>query len=165
LFKQHFAFTPPVRRPGDTYDLVIAGRQCTLRPIADQDQSDNKSSELRFWVADWIQARFGVRRPGALPVWATDADKQRKEMRSRLTGAKYLGEQAVVLFTPQSRWEAMQSGYEASNYADDLNAALAEGESGETWFAVDTPQRGEQVPVWAADLYCATKRIHDLVRF
>jgi hypothetical protein len=33
----------------------------------------------------------------------------------------------------------MQSGFEASNYADDLNAALAEGEAGETWFAADIP--------------------------
>jgi hypothetical protein len=110
-----------------------------------QNQIDNKSTELRFWVADWIQARFGVRRTGALPVWATDSDKQRREMRCRLTSSKSLGERAVVLFTLQSRWDAMRSGFEASNFADDLNAALAEGESGETWFAADIPQPGEQV--------------------
>jgi hypothetical protein len=86
-------------------------------------------------------------------------------MRTRLTGSKSQGKQAVVLFTPQSRWDAMQSGFEASNYADDFNAGLAEGESGESWFAADIPQPGDQVPVWAADFYCAAKRIHDLVRF
>jgi hypothetical protein len=59
----------------------------------------------------------------------------------------------------------MQSGFEASRYAEDLNAELAEGESGEIWFAADIPQQGDQVPIWAADFYCTSGRVLDLVRF
>jgi hypothetical protein len=58
----------------------------------------------------------------------------------------------------------MPPGYEAERYARDLRASQAEGEVNETWFALQLPVQGQDVPEWEANLYYAAKRLHQLFR-
>jgi hypothetical protein len=110
-----------------------------------------------FWVVDWILLRYGVLRPGPTPVWAMEANKQRKDKGSSLSLPRVPGDRAIVLFTRHTTWDTMRPSFDTEAYAEEIGVTQGIEEVGEIWFAVQLPSLGASIPSWAADFFWASR--------
>jgi hypothetical protein len=58
----------------------------------------------------------------------------------------------------------MRPGFDAEAYAEEIGVTQGIGEGGKVCFAAELPSLGDPIPSWAADFFCASRRLHDLAR-